>query len=503
MSTQTGLAGEMPRPIKVVMMGAGSSFTNAILKDIVLVPGNQGGELHLVDIDERRLALADKLMCVILKEAGQEGKWRLTMDTDRRKALEGADYIVNSIEVAGLACVRPDNDIPLQFGVSQNIGDTIGPGGLMKALRTVPVWLDILRDAEALCPEALVLNYTNPMNIMCLAAQRTSKMRVVGLCHSVQGTSQMLARYAGIEYERMEWKCAGINHLAWFTELRGCKDGRMEGWKGGRVEEAIPPRLHTSNPPSSQWTDLYPNLMEQARDPNSDFRKAEPVRCDMMLHFGAFITESSGHLSEYLPYYRKRPDLLKQYTDTGYRGEESFYANNWPTWRANQDAYREKLLTGEEKVDMTRTLEYGAWIIEAIEKNQPYVIHGNVPNLGFGISNLELGNQELQIPNSPFQTPLIPNLPHDGCVEIACLIDKNGVQPQSFGPLPKQMAAICDSNMRMFDIAADACIERSKEKAIQSLMLDPLTAAVCCPAEITEMAEKLFEAEAEFLEGYG
>ena len=487
----------MPRPIKVVMMGAGSSFTNAILKDIVLIPGNQGGALHLVDIDERRLALAEKLMRVILKEAGQEGKWRLSMATDRRKALEGADYIVNSIEVAGLACVRPDNDIPLQFGVSQNIGDTIGPGGLMKALRTVPVWLDILRDAEALCPEALVLNYTNPMNIMCLAAQRTSKMHVVGLCHSVQGTSRMLARYAGIEYERMEWKCAGINHLAWFTELRG-------------EESPLPLNLppHEQAIMDRRRRDLYPDLMEQAKDPESEFRKAEPVRCDMMLHFGAFITESSGHLSEYLPYYRKRPDLLKKYTDTGYRGEESFYANNWPTWRANQDAYREKLLGGEEKVDMTRTLEYGAWIIEAIEKNQPYFIHGNVPNAGIteGEGITVLGcygvTRESEPQHRNTATPLIPNLPHDGCVEVACLVDKNGVQPQPFGPLPKQMAAICDSNMRMFDIAADACIERSKDLAIQALMLDPLTAAVCCPAEITEMAEKLFEAEASFLPGY-
>lgn len=475
-----GLLGEMAGPIAIAMMGAGSSFTNAILKDVVLIPGNQGGELRLVDIDERRLSLAGNLMRAILREAGQEDRWSVSMTADRGRALDGVDYIVNSIEVAGLACIRPDNDIPRQFGVSQNIGDTIGPGGLFKALRTVPVWLDILHDAERLCPTALVLNYTNPMNIMCLAAQRASKMKVVGLCHSVQGTSRMLARYAGVRYEDMAWKCAGINHLAWFTELK--------------KNEEDPP-VH----PSSTSQDLYPILMEQARDRNSEFAKAEPVRTDMLLHFGAFVTESSGHLSEYLPYYRKRPDLLAKYTDTGYRGEEGFYADNWPTWRAKQDEYREKLLNGEEKVDLTRTLEYGAWIIEAIQKRQPCVIHGNVANSEGRASSLE---PTLPASRAKLEPALIPNLPHDGCVEVACLVDENGIQPQAVGPLPKHMAAICDWNMRMFDIAADACIDRSKDLAIKALMLDPLTAAVCCPAEIKDMAKKLFAAEDEFLPGY-
>jgi alpha-galactosidase len=447
---QLGLKGEMPRKINVTMMGAGSGFTNAILKDVVLIPGNQGGDLRLVDVDEKRLALAEKLMRVILREAGQEDRWKLTTTTDRLQALPGTDYIVNSIEVAGMECVRPDNDIPLEFGVSQNIGDTIGPGGLMKALRTVPVWIEILKDCERLCPNAVVLNYTNPMNMMCQAAHRTSSMQVVGLCHSVQGTSRMLSGFAGVDYDSMKWECAGINHLAWFTELRG-PDGN----------------------------DLYPVLMDQAKDRSSEFAKKEPVRSDMMLHFGAFITESSGHLSEYLPYYRKRKDLLEKYTDTGYRGEESFYANNWPTWRARQDEYREKLLSGEEKIDMKRTWEYGAWIIEAIEKNQPYVIHGNVANDG-----------------------LINNLMSEGCVEVACLVDRNGIQPTHYGPLPKHMAAICDWNMRMFDVGVEACIHKSKDLAARALMLDPLTAAVCCPAEIKEMTERLFEAEADFLPGF-
>lgn len=448
--TQLGLPGFMPRKINVTMMGAGSFFTNSILKDVILTPNNLGGELRLIDIDATRLELAERLMKKIVEEAGDGSKWVVRASTDRTELLPGTDYIVNAIEVSGVACVRYDNDIPLEFGVSQNIGDTIGPGGLMKAMRTLPVYIEILKDVQRLCPRAVVLNYTNPMNMMCLAAARTSSLHTVGLCHSVQGTSHMLADYAETPYEQVQWKCAGINHLAWFTEFNG---------PGGES--------------------LYPILMEKARDRASEFAKNEPVRSDMMLHFGAFITESSGHLSEYLPYYRKRKDLLDKYTDTGYRGQESFYADNWPNWRKGQDESRAKQLSGEDPIKLERSWEYGAWIIEAIEKNQPFKIHGNVLNNG-----------------------CIENLPADGCVEVACLVNHNGIQPIRYGRLPKQMAAICDSNMRMFDLAADAAIHRSKQLATWALMFDPLTSAVCSPAEITEMVDRLFKAEEEFLPGF-
>jgi alpha-galactosidase len=448
--TRLGLPGEMRRPVVVTMIGAGSFFTNSILKDVVLIPGNKGGELRLVDIDGERLELSRQLMLKTLEALGEAEKWKVTASTDRLEMLPGTDYIVNTIEVSGMECVRHDNDIPLKYGVSQNIGDTIGPGGLMKALRTVPVYIQILKDAERLCPKALVLNYTNPMSIMCLAAARASSMATVGLCHSVQGTSQMLAKVAEVPYEQVQWKCAGVNHLAWFTEFNG-PDGAS----------------------------LYPKLMALAADRTSEFATSEPVRSDMMLHFGAFITESSGHLSEYLPYYRKRKDLLDKYTDTGYRGEESFYANNWPTWRERNDEGRREIMRGEKQPDLNRSFEYGAWIIESMEKHSPAYIHGNIPNSG-----------------------VIENLPQDGVVEVACLVNHNGVQPIRFGRLPKVMAAICDWEMRMYDLAADACIHRCKETAIHALMLDPLTAAVCCPAEIKAMANELFEAEAEFLPGF-
>jgi len=442
-----GLPGPMPRPIKVVMIGAGSFFTASILRDVVTIPNHSGGELCLIDVDAERLELSRRLMVKILEATEQSERWTVRASTDRRELLPDADYLINSIEVEGEACVRPDNDIPLEYGVSQCIGDTIGPGGLFKAMRTVPEWLRILRDTEELAPHCRVLNYTNPMSIMCLAASRSSHLPHIGLCHSVQGTGRMLARYAGVAYEEMKWQCAGVNHLAWFTELRSPDGG-----------------------------DLYDVLMPMARDRGSDFAIAEPVRSDMMMHFGAFITESSGHLSEYLPYYRTSAELRETYTASGYRGEESFYANNWPNWRRAQDEKRRQIDAGTEQPDLARSYEYGAWIIEAIEKNVPFVVHGNVPNRG-----------------------CIENLMPDGVVEVACLVDRNGWQPTRFGRLPKAMAAVCEWQMRMYDLAADACLTGDRDGAKQALYLDPLTAAVCSPAQISEMFDRMFDAEAAYL----
>lgn len=479
-AADTGLPGSMRRPIKITMMGAGSGFTPTLVRDVLQIPGNQGGVIGLVDIDPDRLdTMRQVIERMVEEKAAQSPKdapaWSVVASTDRRKILPGSDYMITCIEVSGLGCVRFDNDIPAKYGVDQCIGDTIGPGGLFKGLRTIPVFLDVLRDVAELAPNAQVLNYTNPMNMMVLAAGRAvPSVPVVGLCHSVQGTSHLLARRAAtakgkkindaanhaFPYSEMVWECAGINHLAWFTKLE-----------------------HNGE-------DLYPLLKTMAEadlagkyyHPDD---KGDIVRKDMMLHFGAFITESSGHLSEYLPYYRKRKDLIRKYARPGYDGGSSFYADNWPTWRQNADANRMKLVSGETPFTWKRSWEYGSWIIEAREKDVPFRIHGNVLNSAPGGSG-----------------QLITNLPADGCVEVACMIDQNGVNPTRFGKLPAQMAALCDSNMRMFDLAATACIERSKEAAIYALTLDPLTAAVCSPAEIKRMALELFEAEAEFLPGF-
>ncbi|MFO7822176.1 MAG: alpha-glucosidase/alpha-galactosidase [Lentisphaeria bacterium] len=462
--SQRGLDGAMRGPIKVTMMGAGSGFTPRLVSDVVQIKGIEPGEVCLVDIDEKRLAAMEKYIGLVLEKHGATD-WKVTATTERREVLKDSDYIVNCIEVSGAECVRFDNDIPLEYGVDQCIGDTIGPGGLFKGLRTVPVFLELLKDAEELCPDALVLNYTNPMNMMTLAAGRASSMQVVGLCHSVQGTSHLLARRAGVPYAEMDWECAGINHLAWFTKLE------------------------------HKGQDLYPKLMEMARrdlagDPSDPDDAKDRVRKDMMLHFGAFITESSGHLSEYLPYYRTREDAKQKYLRDKYDGGSSFYADNWPTWRENVDKSRQEVISGKKSIDeqrkkgWARSWEYASWIIEAHQKDAPYRIYGNVMNKKDGAG------------------PLIGNLPHDGCVEVACMIDRNGIKPTVYGNLPPQMAGICRSNMSMFDLAAQAAIEKSKNLAAQALMLDPLTAAACTPAQIKEMTERLFDAEEQFLQGY-
>jgi len=440
-----GITDAVARPLHIVFMGAGSFFLESLAKDVLSIPGAEEGRFALVDVDRERLDLAEGLMKVLLAKLGKDGGWTVTATTDRREALEGADYVVNCIEVSGMECVRLDNDIPAAYGVDQCIGDTIGPGGLFKALRTVPVFLDVLKDVEALCPAAWVLNYTNPMSIMCLAAARATRARVVGLCHSVQGASHNLAKWCGVPYHELTWTCAGINHLAWFTEL------------------------------SHRGRDLYPDLKEKARTDGA-FRENDLVRFDLMEHFGYYCTESSGHDSEYLPYYRKNADVLKRYCREGYRGGGGFYRDMWPGARRKCDQRRRDIIAGKAQPRLERSWEYASFIIQAMETHSPFIIHVTMPNDG-----------------------LIDNLPGDGVVEVACVVNRNGVRPTHYGSLPKACAALCSWNMRMFDLAAEACIQKSRRLAAQALMLDPLTAAVSCPADIRKMTDEMFEAEKDYL----
>lgn len=477
-----GLPGECSRPIKVTMLGAGSGFTPRLVNDLLRIPGGCGGVIALVDIDRERLGTMHR---VIEKLCAQLGKsnWSVVASPHRRDVLRGSDYVVNCIEVSGTACVTHDNDIPLKYGIDQCIGDTIGPGGLFKALRTIPVWLDVLRDCERLCPRALVLNYTNPMAMMCLAAGRVSSMPVVGLCHSVQGTSHLLAEYAAIPYGELEWECAGINHLAWFTKLehRG-RDLYPKLHRKFTADLAAAERERRAGKTSFGSADVKPWI--QAEVDALKYRERDLVRKDMCLHFGAFITESSGHLSEYLPFYRKS-DAGRKLLRLGYDGGSRFYATNWPRWRRNADRDRRAMLTGKLPMNWERSWEYASWIVEAREKDAPFRIHGNVMNRTAGGADA-----------------LIANLPADGCVEVACMVDRNGVHPTRYGALPPQMAAVCSWNMGMFDLGAQAAIERSVEKAVHALLLDPYCAAVCTPAQIKAMTLELFRAEKEFLPGY-
>ncbi len=455
----SGLPGEVSRPIQVTFLGAGSGFCPTLCRDVLMIEGAERGELRLVDIDAERLGMMHRVIERVIEQAGRSAGWTVVSSTDRREVLPGTDYAVCCVEVSGLDCVAWDNDIPLKYGVDQCIGDTIGPGGLFKGLRTVPVFLEILRDMAELCPQAVMLNYTNPMSMMMLAAGRAvPEVAAVGLCHSVQGTSQLLADYAGVACDEMDWRCAGINHLAWFTQLE--HDGRD---------------LYTSVLNEKFAREVAEGIVADGRAE----AQQDLVRKDMCLHFGAFITESSGHLSEYLPYYRKS-DAGRAYLGKGYHGESKFYATNWPSWREAADAKRGRMLSGEEQIELERSWEYGSWIIEAIEKDAPFAFYGNVMN----------------------SRGLIENLPSDGCVEVRCVADAQGVRPERYGKLPAQMANVCAMNMGMFDLAATAAIEKSMDAAIHALLLDPLCAALLTPGEIKAMAEEMFEAEADYLQGY-
>jgi alpha-galactosidase len=432
--------------MKITIVGAGSAvFARQIITDILQIRGLNSGTFALIDIDGERLELAHGIAQKIVGLLGKD--WQIEASTDRRDLLANSDVVINTIEVAGLANVRHDYDIPLKYGVDQCIGDTIGPGGIFKALRTGPAWLDIVRDVQQLAPNAVILNYTNPMSILTLAAQHITPQPVVGLCHSVQHTSKLLATYLDVPYPDLEWQCAGINHNAWFTTLR------------------------------HRGEDMYPTLLKRVAE-HPEIYEQDPVRFEMAKYFGAFVTESSGHFSEYVPYFRKRPDLIEQYTRAGYRGESGFYANNWPQWRTDNDDGIRSMLQDETDVPLGRSHEYASDIVEALAFDRPKVIYGNVRNTG-----------------------LISNLP-DGCVEVACLVDKRGVQPTHFGTLPEQLAALNRSHMAVHTLVTDALLNHDKQAACYALMLDPLTAAVCSPAEIKAMFDELWEAQRLYLQPF-
>jgi len=429
--------------VKITMLGAGSEFTEHLMKDIMLIDGLKGGVINLIDIDPKRLDIASRWVRALAERIG--GGWTINASTSRRALMKGSDYIINCIEVSGISTVAVDYNVPKKYGIDQCIGDTIGPGGIFKALRTVPAWIEILRDVETLCPKALVLNYTNPMSMMTLAAARTTSAPVVGLCHSVQGTSHRLARYMSVPYGELVFRCAGINHMAWFTKLT--RNGR----------------------------DLYPRLFKIARA-DKEIYEQDPVRFDMMFHFGLFVTESSGHFSEYIPYYRKRKDLLKKYMRDRYRGESGFYSRNWPKWRRDADRRRLKELKKASDQPLTRSHEYAANIIEAHALHKTAEIYGSVLNEG-----------------------LIDNLPYDGVVEVPVMITGNGIFGCRFGKLPTQVAALCASNMAVFECTVSGILNSDKDAVYHAMMLDPLSAAVCSPGEIAKMTAEMAKKEAAYI----
>jgi len=433
--------------VKVALIGAGSGqFAQTVITDILAIEGLDAGTFALVDLDPERLELTHEVAEQLIELVGKP--WMVQATTDRRSVLPGCDYVINMIEVGGLANVEYDYTIPLKYGVDQCIADTSGPGGLFKYLRTAPSWLAICRDIEELCPRALVINYTNPLSAMTLTALRATSLQVVGLCHSIVLTSYELADYADVPYERMRFRCAGINHLSWFVTLE------MDG------------------------EDLYPRVCRAAEDPA--IYERDPVRFDLLRQFGAYATESSGHVSEYVPYFRKRKEVLEHYTRLNPDCKGGARARRWPRERVEHDERLRSDLarerSGERVFYLERSLEHGSYIIEGHALNRPQVIYGNVCNTG-----------------------LIENLPQDSCVELACLVDQNGVQPAHFGRLPTHLAALDSAHSMIHDLMVQALLNEDREAAVHALMLDPLTAAVCTPAEIRQMFDEMAATQKDYL----
>lgn len=425
---------------KVVLIGAGSLvFSSRLTADILSFPLTRETEFALVDIDEKRLAYASRIIERIFKEGGYD-EATYTATTDRREALPGADYVITSLLVGGYEAIEKEIDISMNYGVDQCIGDTLTPGGIMRCLRTLPLMVAIAKDIMEHCPKAVLLNYTNPMSMLCWGMYReVPGIQLVGLCHSVQGTRNEWAQRLGIDPGEVQWKCAGINHQAWFYEFR--KDDE----------------------------DLLPKIRELAVKP--EIWLGDTVRMEYVKHLGYPVTESSGHCSEYTPWWRKRPDLIKQYcpTDNPWNGRSGFIKEVYerPDWEDRM----ERMANWEEPVDLKRSHEYGSQIINACEDGDPVVIHGNVENKG-----------------------LIDNLPEGCCVEVPVFVDKNGLQPQKVGSLPKHLAAINRNQVSMQELAVEAAITSDPEVVFQAFAMDPLTASVLPLDEIRSLVIELLEA---------
>ncbi len=423
---------------KIVLIGAGSVvFAKTLIGDILSFPALQTGTLSLVDINAERLDLMARYTRRLIDE--QRLPAQLEVTEDRRLALRGADYVITVIQVGGARSYQLDIEIPRRYGIDQAVGDTIGPGGVFRGLRSIPVLLSICRDMEELCPHAWLLNYTNPMAINVWALRQASRVRVVGLCHSVMATAAYLARTIGIPYDRLRYWAAGINHMAWFLKLE-C-DGR----------------------------DLYPLLKRKMRDPAVE--EADRVRIAVMRMFGYFVSESSYHMSEYVPYFRRTPELRQRYLPQP-RDYLGFYTSSLDEQRRSMEAQ----LASCEPLRVRRSHEYASYIIDSLVTGVPRRFNLNVRNDG-----------------------LITNLPAGCCVEVPCLVDGAGIHPCFVGDLPPQLAALDRSNINVQALAVEAALTGNRKAVRQALAVDPLTAAILTPSQAREMADEMLEAEREWL----
>ncbi len=424
---------------KITFIGAGSfGFTRKLVRDLLTFPLLENAEIALMDIDAERLDFAKRACDRIVAEG--EYPATVTSTLDRVEALKGADYVVVTILVGSTDVWRHDIEIPMKYGVDINVGDTRGVAGIFRALRTIPVMVDIAKDMEKYCPNALMLNYTNPMAMLCRAIDRETDILVTGLCHSVQGTSEMLAKWIGAPYDEITYTCAGINHTAWYTEFL---------WNG---------------------EDAYP-LINKAITENQDTYNAEQVRNEMYLALDYYVTESSGHNSEYNWWFRKRPELIEKYATHGTNWNPGHHAYILKEYQRRENDWRDDIHDWFEnqEVNLNRGHEYAAYIMNAMEGGTPFQFNGNVPNKN-----------------------LVDNLPYDSCVEVPVWASRKGLEAVAVGKLPASVTPLTNLYSQIEEMAVEGILTGNRRLIYQAIAYSPLSAAVLSLAEIQQMVDELF-----------
>jgi alpha-galactosidase len=438
---------------KIVLIGAGSHvFSHRLITDVMSLPELRDSTISLMDIAKEPLELTEAFAKNLAKQNHFSTKIEAT--TDRREALDGADYVFAAIMVGGGALGHRDRQITLKHGLDSGDISTQGPCAIMASLRHIPIMLDICRDMEELCPDVWFLNYTDPMPPICWAINDYTPIKHAGLCHSVINTSGELAKYIGAPYDEISYRVAGINHMAWFLEFK---------WQG---------------------KDAYPLLREKFKNsevysgPKSAYNGPDVARAELFKAFGYYVTESSKHVSTYVPYFRKKPADIERYKqDSG-----EVYLNNrtrfMSRFQERTDELKKQINSGY-KFPMEHSGEYGTLIIKSMETGVPIEVYGNLKNTG-----------------------LITNLPEGCCVEVPCLVDKEGLHPCHVGDLPPQLAALNLANVSVQELTVRGIVEKDKTKILQSILVDPLTAAVLTIDEINAMTAELFEANKDYLKGF-
>ena len=427
--------------MKIAVIGAGSVvFCKTLLLDILATPGHGHIQFALMAPSTRRTANVARYIERVIKENELNAEVYIT--TDRKDALRDADYVIATLQIGGMDVYEMDYKIPLRYGVDQCIGDTLAPGGVFRALRTIPVMLELAEEMKLLCKKALLLNYVNPMAMICWALGETG-IEFVGLCHGVQTTLDLISGYTGVDKHEIDFICAGINHMGWFLKLE------------------------------HRGRDLYPILREKFEMP--EYYANEKVRGEVFRNFGYFMTESTGHLSEYVPWFRKNRRGMELYCNEPSFGGESGAYYQW--CRSVAEKYSGEDVLANESIKLPqRSIEYGSYIIEARELDRPFRLNGNLRNNG-----------------------CISNLPADCCAEVPVFVDGAGLHAVCVGELPVQCAALNMTNINVQRLAVLAAKNGDPELAVQACALDPLTSAVLTLDEIRSMVTEMLEAQKEWL----